>query len=116
MLSFALMGPIEITLDQQPLNVYARAQGILAYLAMQQRRQFRRAELATLFWPDVGHKAAQGNQRYVLYRLRRALATARRQTSRTCWRLREWDSTPTPHTTSTFWLSLQASLTRKRLH
>jgi DNA-binding SARP family transcriptional activator len=82
MLSFVLLGPVQIALDQQPLDelVYSRAQALLAYLAVEQGRQFRRPELASFFWPEASHETALGNLRYALHRLRKALGDTRKPT------------------------------------
>jgi DNA-binding SARP family transcriptional activator len=75
MLSFALLGPVQIALDRQPLHelVYSTALTLLAYLSVEQGRQFRRPELASLFWPEASHEIGLGNLRYALHRLRKAL-------------------------------------------
>lgn len=77
-LSFRLLGQIEITQCGQSLKgvIYKKALAVLAYLAVEQAQVFRRDDLALFFWPDAPREKALGNLRYVLHRLRGALANA----------------------------------------
>ncbi len=52
-LSLALLGPLQVRLDDQPLSslAYAKVRALLAYLAVEARPHGRDA-LAELLWPE----------------------------------------------------------------
>ena len=53
-LSLALLGPLQITLDGQPVSgfEYNKARALLAYLAVEADRPHHRDALVGLLWPD----------------------------------------------------------------
>jgi predicted ATPase/DNA-binding SARP family transcriptional activator len=73
-LAFALLGPLHVTLDDQPVSGfgYDKARALLAYLALEAQAH-RRDALAALLWPDQTATAARTSLRVALSTLRRAL-------------------------------------------
>ncbi len=59
-LSLALLGPLQATLDGQPLAglTSAKARALLVYLAVESDRAHSREALATLLWPEDPEEAA----------------------------------------------------------
>ena len=75
-LSIALLGPVLITLDGQPVSFgYDKLRALLSYLALEAAQPVRREKLAALLWPDQSEKSAQDNLRQALSRLRQARTT-----------------------------------------
>jgi len=73
-LSIALLGPVLITLDGQPVSFgYDKLRALLAYLALEAAQPVRREKLAALLWPDQSEKSAQDNLRQALSRLRQVV-------------------------------------------
>ncbi|MEM7114517.1 MAG: BTAD domain-containing putative transcriptional regulator [Chloroflexota bacterium] len=72
-LSLTCFGPFAIAIDGQPVATLrnAKAQAMLAYLAMTQTA--RREALMALLWPDVLAQSAQGSLRQTLFKLRQAV-------------------------------------------
>src|SRR5262245_41721417 len=77
-LSLALLGPLRITLDGQPVSgfAYNKARALLAYLAAEAERSHHRDALVGLLWPELSDSAARTNLRQVLANLREALGDA----------------------------------------
>jgi predicted ATPase/DNA-binding SARP family transcriptional activator len=75
-LALSFLGAPLIALDQTPSTapMTAKAQALLAYLAIEADRPHRREALAALFWPDLAQDAARNNLRQTLHQLRRALS------------------------------------------
>jgi len=74
-LSVLLLGPLQVTLDAQPVTRFEteKARALLAYLAVEADRQHRREFLAELFWPERPAGVAQANLRHTLAGLRRVI-------------------------------------------
>jgi DNA-binding SARP family transcriptional activator/tetratricopeptide (TPR) repeat protein len=74
-LSLSLLGGFEVTLDGEPITAFGsdKARALLAFLAVESARPHRRAELASLFWPELAEKKAAHNLSQTLLRLRHAL-------------------------------------------
>src|SRR5262245_41678930 len=72
-LALSLLGPLHLTLDDQPLSglAYDKVRALLAYLALE-ACPHRREALAELLWPDQG-AAARTSLRVALKTLRHAL-------------------------------------------
>jgi predicted ATPase/DNA-binding SARP family transcriptional activator len=77
-LSLSLLGPLQIARDGKPLAVRltAKAQALLAYLAVEADMPHPRDFLAGLLWPDHPQAAARNSLRQALHQLRRALGKA----------------------------------------
>jgi DNA-binding SARP family transcriptional activator len=69
-LSLALLGPLRITLDGQPVSgfAYHKVRALLAYLVVEADRSHHRDALVALLWPELPDTTARTN-------LRQALAT-----------------------------------------
>ncbi|MCG3206959.1 MAG: hypothetical protein FOGNACKC_00559 [Anaerolineae bacterium] len=74
-LSLALLGGFEVTIDGEPITAFDtnKVRGLLAFLAVESARPYRRTELAAMLWPDLPEKKAAHNFSQTLLRLRRAL-------------------------------------------
>lgn len=74
-LRLRLLGPLAVERDGQPLTsqLLAKAQALLAYLALTQQPQAR-AQLLVLLWGDSPQEAAQASLRQVLANLRAHVA------------------------------------------
>ena len=74
-LAIRLLGPFQVTLDEQPITnfAYDKVRALLAYLAVEADHFHRRETLATLLWPDHPPKLARQNLRQSLATLRRAI-------------------------------------------
>src|SRR5262245_35094620 len=77
-LSLALLGPLQITLDGQPVSgfAYNKARALLAYLAIEAERPHHRDALVGLLWPDLPDTTARANLRVALANLRVAIGDA----------------------------------------
>jgi predicted ATPase/DNA-binding SARP family transcriptional activator/Tfp pilus assembly protein PilF len=77
-LSLSLLGPPQIDVDGQPVSapLSAKAQALLAYLAVESALPHQRDALAGLLWPDHAQDAARNSLRQALHQLRRALGKA----------------------------------------
>ncbi len=77
-LSLALLGPLQITLDGQPISglAYDQVRALLAYLAVEADRPQRRDMLAGLLWPEQPDQTARNNLRQALATLRLAISDA----------------------------------------
>lgn len=75
-LSLSLLGPMQVTLDDQPVTgfAYDKVRALLAYLAVEADRPHRREALLGLLWPDFPEPAARNNLRHALGILRHTLA------------------------------------------
>ena len=73
-LAIALLGPLQIQLDGQPVTLpYDKVRALLAYLALESTRPLRRDTLTALLWPDQTDKEARHNLSQALLKLRQAL-------------------------------------------
>lgn len=74
-LEISLLGPIQVTLDGQPITGFKsnKVRALLAYLVVEADKPHRRETLAGLLWPDWSEREALGNLRYTLSDLRRAI-------------------------------------------
>jgi DNA-binding SARP family transcriptional activator len=77
-LSFALLGPVQIQHDGHSLRFRtSKVQALLIYLAVEARIQpaarHRREALMELLWPGLPLPSAQDNLRQILYQLRKAV-------------------------------------------
>jgi DNA-binding SARP family transcriptional activator len=73
-LSVALLGPVTVLLDGQPVSFgYDKLRALLAYLALEAAQPARREKLAGLLWPDQTEQSAQDSLRQALSRLRKTL-------------------------------------------
>jgi DNA-binding SARP family transcriptional activator len=77
-LKLALLGPLRLIVQGQtaPTFRYNKVAALLAYLAIEARRQ-PRDTLAALLWPESGEEAARRSLRVALTHLRRALGDQR---------------------------------------
>ena len=75
-LSIALLGPVQVTLDGEPITDFAtdKTQALLVYLAVEADCPHRRDALAGLLWPDQPQRNARHNLRQALSHLRHAIA------------------------------------------
>jgi DNA-binding SARP family transcriptional activator len=74
-LSIRLLGPFQVTLEDQPVAGFetAKARALLAYLAAEPDRPHRREALAEMLWSDRPEGAARANLRHALLTLRKAI-------------------------------------------
>ena len=74
-LSIILFGPLEARHDGEPLGgfEYTKVRALLAYLAIEGRRQHSRSSLSTLLWPEQSDSAARQNLSQALTTLRKVL-------------------------------------------
>ncbi|MFZ5911457.1 MAG: ATP-binding protein [Chloroflexota bacterium] len=74
-LGISLLGPIQVTLDDQPVTGFKsnKVRALLAYLVVESDKPHRRETLAGLLWPDWSDREALGNLRYALSDLRSAI-------------------------------------------
>lgn len=77
-LSLALLGPLRIVLDGQPVSgfAYNKARALLAYLVVEGERPHHRDALVGLLWPELPDAAARTNLRQALANLREVLGDA----------------------------------------
>lgn len=80
MLSVELLGHCKVTYRRQVLTLShaPRLQSLLAYLLFHRQQPVRRAQLSSLWWPDVPDARAAGNLRRLLHRLRQWLPASER--------------------------------------
>jgi len=73
-LTLSLLGPLQVTLDDQPVTglAYAKVRALLAYLVIEARPHGRDA-LAEFFWPGQSTAAARRSLRVALTTLRQAI-------------------------------------------
>lgn len=74
-LNVALLGPLRVTLDGQPVNSfgYDKVRALLAYLVVEAHRSHDRSALAALLWPGELEAVARKNLRTALTTLRQAI-------------------------------------------
>lgn len=74
-LSVRLLGPFQVTLDDQPLASFNsdKTRALLAYLAVEADRPHRRERLAYLLWPDSLERDARTSLRTALNELRKII-------------------------------------------
>jgi DNA-binding SARP family transcriptional activator len=74
-LSLSLLGPFQAALNGQPVTEFYsnKVRALLAYLAVEAGQRHPRPVLAALLWPDWDDRAALGNLRFSLARLRQAI-------------------------------------------
>jgi len=74
-LALALLGPFQARLDGKPAeglnSIYLRA--LLAYLAVESRREHSREQVAALLWPERSDQEALSALRFALSKLHAAL-------------------------------------------
>jgi DNA-binding SARP family transcriptional activator len=70
-LSLSLLGPLQITLDGDPLTTLKsdKVRALFAYLAVEANRPHRREKLAGLLWPEQPEQDARSNLRHALSNL-----------------------------------------------
>lgn len=75
MLYIRFLGTFHVTFvdNREPSIDTAKGKALLAYLAIENTVPHRREQLATMFWPESGQKAAHQNLRQALYVLRQQL-------------------------------------------
>jgi predicted ATPase/DNA-binding SARP family transcriptional activator len=80
-LAIALLGPLEVTLDGEPVSrlTSLKAQALLAYLALERGHPHPRASLAALLWPEQLDADALHNLRQALSQLRAAVGDGQAQ-------------------------------------
>lgn len=73
--SLALLGPIQIALDQQPVAGfdYAKVRALLVYLAVERDRSHQRDVIAELLWPDQAPQVARNSLCQALAKLRQTI-------------------------------------------
>ncbi len=74
-LSLSLLGVFQVNLKGQPVTEFysSKVRALLAYLAVEAGREHARPVLAALLWPDWDDRAALGNLRFSLSKLRQAI-------------------------------------------
>ena len=74
-LSLALLGPLLVTRDGQPVTGFesAKVRALLVYLAVEADRPHHRDALAGLLWPEQSDQAARTNLRQALANLRQTI-------------------------------------------
>ena len=74
-LHVALLGPLRVTLDGQPVDSfgYDKVRALLAYLVVEVHRAHDRSALAALLWPGEIEVVARKNLRTALATLRQAI-------------------------------------------
>ncbi len=74
-LMIRLLGPVQVTLDGQPVTRFESEKGraLLAYLVAEPERPHRREALAEMLWPGRPEGAARANLRHSLAHLRQVL-------------------------------------------
>ncbi len=74
-LSLSLLGPVHVTLDNQPVTGfdYAKVRALLFYLAVERHHAHQRDALAELLWPDQPPQGARNSLRQALATLRKAI-------------------------------------------
>ena len=74
-LSIRLLGPLQVTLDGQPVTGFRsdKVRALLAYLVVEAEGPHRREKLAGLLWPDWPEDSARANLRRALADLRQAI-------------------------------------------
>jgi DNA-binding SARP family transcriptional activator/predicted ATPase len=74
-LSVRLLGPFQITLDEEPATGFVsdKVRALLAYLAVENEQPHRREKLAGLLWPDWTEGSARANLRRALANLRQVI-------------------------------------------
>ena len=74
-LELTLFGSFTASIANEPVTQFRtdKVRALLAYLAMNAERPFRRDILATLLWPEWADKAARRNLRQTAHRLRQML-------------------------------------------
>ncbi len=74
-LTMRLLGPLEVTLDGEPVTGFEsdKVRALLAYLAVERDRPQRRERLAGLLWPERSESVARTNLRVALANLRTAI-------------------------------------------
>jgi DNA-binding SARP family transcriptional activator/Tfp pilus assembly protein PilF/DNA-binding transcriptional ArsR family regulator len=75
-LTIRLFGSPQILRGEQPLDVTRRKSRMLAFYLAARPGPVQRAQLLSLFWPDLDRTAAQQSLRTTLHGLRRVLDTA----------------------------------------
>jgi DNA-binding SARP family transcriptional activator len=77
-LSIYLLGPLQVTLDGQPITGFEsdKVRALLAYLAAESERPHRREALAGLLWPDCSEQSARASLRRALANLRQVIDEA----------------------------------------
>ena len=85
-LSIRLLGPMQVTLDGQPVTRFEteKVRALLAYLAVEADRPHRRDFLAEMLWPERPKGAATANLRHTLASLRRAISETATQRKPDC--------------------------------
>jgi DNA-binding SARP family transcriptional activator/tetratricopeptide (TPR) repeat protein len=73
LLSIRLLGPLEVSVDGQPIVVDTRKALAIVALVAAERRPFAREELAAMFWPEADDEAARSALRRTLSVLRTAV-------------------------------------------
>src|SRR5215467_11525861 len=74
-LTLSLLGGFQARLElDPPLSLPAKAQALLAYLAIRPGQSHQRDKLAALLWGDKSDQQARGDLRHALLGLRRALS------------------------------------------
>jgi DNA-binding SARP family transcriptional activator/predicted ATPase len=78
-LSVRLLGPLQMTLDGEPVTGFAsdKVRALLAYLAVETEQPHRREKLAGLLWPDWPERSARANLRRALANLRQVIGDHR---------------------------------------
>jgi DNA-binding SARP family transcriptional activator len=74
-LSLSLLGVFQASLNGEPVTEFysSKVRALLAYLAVEAGREHPRPVLAALLWPDWDDRAALGNLRFSLSKLRQAI-------------------------------------------
>lgn len=76
MLEIRFLGRYQVLLDSKSIEIPSRpAQSLFAYLVLNPGTDYRREQLAGLFWPDMSESKARNNLRQSLWRIRKVFGT-----------------------------------------
>lgn len=74
MLEIRFLGKFEVRRDGKAIEIPSRkAQELLAYLALNPGKQYRREKIAGLLWPETAEASARSKLRYALWQLRKTI-------------------------------------------
>jgi DNA-binding SARP family transcriptional activator len=83
MLQLGLLSSIEVRRGVKPVDIPSRtAQSLLAFLALNAGKAYRREKLAGQLWPESTDESARDYLRHALWRIRKALGSTAARSGR----------------------------------